>query len=48
MICPSCPNATFRGTASVAAPVLRRLAVSQLKDGAVQEKEKDNAKQRKT
>ena len=48
MIWPNWPNATFRGTANVAAPVLCRLAVSQLNDGALQEKEKDRAKQRKT
>lgn len=36
---------TFNGTANVAAPVLRKFAVSQLRRGGMLEKEKDTATQ---
>lgn len=43
IICPICPIETFKGTARVAAPVPRKLAVSQLRSGGILEKEKDTA-----
>ena len=44
-ICPNTPIETFNGTANVAAPVLCRFAVSQLRRGGMLEKEKDTATQ---
>ena len=48
MIWPSWPKATAVGIANVAAPVLLRLAESQLNEGGIHEKEKDSAKHKKT
>ena len=43
MIWPIWPIETFRGTARVAAPVLRRFAVNQLSRGGMHANAKDSA-----
>ncbi len=48
MICPICPMDTFRGTANVDAPVLRRFAVNQLSNGGMQAKENESAMMKNT
>ncbi len=48
MIWPIWPIETFRGTARVAAPVLRRFAVNQLNRGGIHANAKDNAMMKNT